>query len=277
MAHGPAPPAPAPIGGAAVETFALTRRFGAVVAVDAVSLSIAAGEIFGLIGSNGAGKTTLIKMLTTMLRPTSGRAIVAGFDIATQPGEVRKRIGYVPQLLSADRELTGEENLMLSARLYLIPRAERGRRVEEALAMMGLTEARHRLARDYSGGMLRRLEIAQSMLHRPIVFFMDEPTVGLDPAGRQTVWELMRRLRHEANAAVVVTTHYMDEAEELCDRIAILHSGKLVAVGTAAELRARAGVGTLDEAFVALAGSESETSGGYRHAREARRSAAEHG
>ena len=260
-----------------VETFELTRRFGSVTAVDGVSLAVDAGEIFGLIGPNGAGKSTLIKMLTTLLPPTSGRAIVTGFDVTRRPAEVRKRIGYVPQLLSADGELTGYENLLLSSRLYLLPHGERERRIAEALAMMGLSDVRDRLVRTYSGGMIRRLEIAQSTLHRPAVLFMDEPTVGLDPTGRRAVWDHVRALRRDLTAAIVITTHHMDEAEELCDRVAVLHAGTIKAVGTPAELTAKLGpTATLDDVFTALTGGEIEVGGGYRDARQSRRSAREH-
>lgn len=263
---------------AVVETAGLTRQFGAFAAVTDVSLSIYLGEIFGLIGPNGAGKSTLIKMLTTMLPPSSGRARVAGFDVSTQPAEVRKRIGYVPQLLSADGELTGYENMLLSSRLYLIPRGERERRIADALAMMGLSEFGDRLVRNYSGGMIRRLEIAQSTLHRPAVLFMDEPTVGLDPTGRHTVWEHVRELRQDLRAAIVVTTHYMDEAQELCDRVAVMHAGRIETVGTPAELKAKIGpTATLDDVFTALTGGEIEAEGGYRDVRQSRRSAREHG
>jgi ABC-2 type transport system ATP-binding protein len=183
----------------------------------------------------------------------------------------------VPQLLSADGELTGYENLLLSSRLYLIPRTEREERIAAALAMMGLSDARDRLVRSYSGGMIRRLEIAQSMLHRPQVLFLDEPTVGLDPGGRRTVWQHMRELSRELDAAIVMTTHYMEEAEELCDRIAVLHSGKVQTIGTPAQLKANLGPNaTLDDVFVALTGGEIESEGGYSDVRQTRRSAREH-
>jgi len=262
---------------AVVETFELARRFGTVTAVAGISMTVNSGEIFGLIGPNGAGKSTLIKMLTTLLPPSSGRALVTGFDVMTQPSEVRKRIGYVPQLLSADGELTGYENLLLSSRLYLIPRAERERRIADALAMMGLADVRDRLVRNYSGGMIRRLEIAQSTLHRPAVLFMDEPTVGLDPTGRRAVWDHVRALRRELDAAIVITTHHMDEAQELCDRVAVLHAGKIEGLGTPAELRAKLGpTATLDDVFAALTGGEIEAGGGYRDVRQTRRGAREH-
>jgi ABC-2 type transport system ATP-binding protein len=242
-----------------VETKNLSRHFGRVAAVDDVSFHVEAGEIFGLIGPNGAGKSTLIKILTTLLPPSSGVATVAGFDVAKAPEQVRKHIGYVPQLLSSDRELTGYENLLLSSRLYLIPRNERKQRIEEALEMMSLQDARDRMVRDYSGGMLRRLEIAQSMLHRPAILFMDEPTVGLDPGGRHTVWQHVRALNRDLGSAIVLTTHYMDEADELCHRVALIQSGKLKAVGTPTELKARYAPGaSLDDVYEALIASGRE-------------------
>ena len=238
-----------------IETVGLTRRFGTFTAVDAVNLKVGGREIFGLIGPNGAGKSTLVKMLTTMLPPTAGKALVAGFDVSSAPEQVRKHIGYVPQVLSSDRELTGYENLLLSARLYLIPRPERAKRIDEAIKMMDLGDFRDRLVRDYSGGMLRRLEIAQSMLHRPSILFLDEPTVGLDPGGRHVVWEHVRALNNDLGSAVVLTTHYMDEADELCHRVGVIYGGKLKAVGTPADLKSRyARGGTLDDVYEALTG-----------------------
>jgi len=262
---------------AVVQTFELTCRFGAVTAVDSVSLSIEAGEIFGLIGPNGAGKSTLIKMLTTLLPPTSGGAVVAGFDLATHPADIRRHIGYVPQLLSADGELTGYENLLLSYRLYLLPHAERDTRIAAALAMMGLSDVRDRLVRNYSGGMIRRLEIAQSTLHRPAIIFMDEPTEGLDPTGRHAVWKHIRDLRRELGTAVVVTTHYMDEADQLCDRVSLISAGRIQTVGTPAELKALIGPdATLDDVFEKLTGATIATEGEYGEVRQTRRAAREH-
>jgi len=179
----------------AVEAIALTKRFGDVLAVDGVSFAIAPGEIFGLIGPNGAGKSTLIKIFTTLLPPSAGIARVAGFDVVGEAAQVRRQIGYVPQLVSADGALTGYENLLLSTRLYAVPRRERRQRIDNALSVMGLTDAADRLVQHYSGGMIRRLEIAQAMLHRPAVLFLDEPTVGLDPVARRLVWDHVRQLR----------------------------------------------------------------------------------
>jgi ABC-2 type transport system ATP-binding protein len=255
-----------------VDTRELTRRFGSVVAVDRVTLEVAAGEVFGLLGPNGAGKTTVVKMLTTLLPPSAGQARVAGFDVVRQAGQVRRVIGYVPQMLSADSTLTGYENLWGFARLYDIPRAEREPRIREALTLMDLTDAAGKLVRDYSGGMIRRLEIAQAMLHRPPVLFLDEPTVGLDPLAREVVWEHLRRLQAEFNTTVVLTTHYMDEADELCGRVAIMRHGAVAVIGRPAELKARLGPdATLDDVFTHYAGDMLESGGSYGEAVRARR------
>jgi len=261
-----------------IETQALSKSYDGHLAVDRVDLQVRAREIFGLIGPNGAGKSTLIKMLTTLLPPTSGEAQVAGCDIRRAPRAVRERIGYVPQLLSADGALTGYENLLLSARLYLIPRAEREPRIREALHRTGLADAADRLARQYSGGMVRRLEIAQSTLHRPPVLIMDEPTVGLDPVARHQVWQHVRDLRDRYGTTILVTTHVMEEAEALCDRVGILHQGRLEKVGTPAELCAEIGPdATLDDVFARVAGADVETEGDFRGVRLARRAEREHG
>jgi ABC-2 type transport system ATP-binding protein len=208
-----------------LETDRLTRRFDALTAVDALTISVEAGEVFGLLGPNGAGKTTAIKMLTTLLPPSSGNARVAGFDIARHAADVRRNIGYVPQMLSADGTLSGYENLLIFAKLYDVPHREREARLREALAFMSLTDAANKLVRDYSGGMIRRLEIAQSMLHRPRVLFLDEPTVGLDPLARKAVWEHIQQLRTEFGMTIFMTTHLMDEADAECNRVAIMHLG----------------------------------------------------
>jgi ABC-2 type transport system ATP-binding protein len=270
----------APIHEIAVQSAALTRTFGNLTAVDHVTLTINQGEIFGLIGPNGAGKSTLIKMLTTLLPPTSGSAAIAGYDIVRQPAEVRRHIGYIPQLLSADSSLTGYENMLLSARLYGVSRRERSERIARALARMGLSEVAYHLVGHYSGGMIRRLEIAQCLLHRPAVLFLDEPTVGLDPSARETVWERVLELRDRFQRTMVVTSHHMDEIEEFCDRIALIDRGRIVTVGTAAELKARVGPdATLDDVFIRLvaATSETETEARYGEVRRTRRAAREHG
>jgi len=247
-------------------THALTRRFGQLLAVDALDLAVRGGEVFGLLGRNGAGKTTLIKMLTTLLPPTSGQATVGGFDIGGAPSSVRAIIGYVPQALSADGELTGRENLQVFARLYDIPRGLQRQRVDEGLAFMGLTDAADKRVNTYSGGMIRRLEIAQSMLHRPKVLFLDEPTVGLDPVAREIVWAHIEQLRDLYHTTIVLTSHYMDEVEKLCDRVAILRRGRLVALDTLAGLSAAAGGrgGSLDDVFAFYTEEGVEAAGGYR-------------
>jgi ABC-2 type transport system ATP-binding protein len=252
----------------------LTRRFGPLVAVDGLALSIDQGEVFGLLGPNGAGKTTAIKMLTTLLPPSAGTARVAGFDVVRQPREVRGVIGYVPQMLSADASLTAYENLLVFARLYSLPRRQRRQRVRDALEFMGLSDSAHRMVRQYSGGMIRRLEIAQSLLHDPRVLFLDEPTVGLDPGARRAVWDHIQRLRARLGATVVLTTHQMEEADLLCNRVAIMHRGKVVALGAPAELKGSiGGEATLDDVFIHSTGSNLETGGTYRDTRHARRSA----
>jgi ABC-2 type transport system ATP-binding protein len=259
-----------------LETQTLTRRFGPLVAVNDLSLTVEAGEVFGLLGPNGAGKTTLLKMLTTLLPPSSGTARVAGYDIVHAPSEVRRRIGYVPQALSADGTLSGYENLLLSAKLYDIPRAEREERLHGALEFMGLMEARDKLVRDYSGGMIRRLEIAQAILHRPPLLFLDEPTVGLDPIARNAVWEHVEEMRQNYGTTIVLTTHMMEEADRLCARVAIMHLGKVAALGTPVELKNSLNGGqevTLDDVFVYYAGGELDEKGTYRETSRTRRTA----
>jgi ABC-2 type transport system ATP-binding protein len=258
----------------AIETLHLTRRFGEFTAVDQISLTVPYGSIFGLLGPNGAGKSTLIKMLTTLLKPSAGTARVAGFDVAKSPAEVRRRIGYVPQLLSADGSLTGTENLTLSANLYGIPRSEIKSRVNEALHYMGLTESANQLVKKYSGGMIRRLELAQSMLHRPSILFLDEPTIGLDPVACLSVWDRLQALNKDHGMTILLTTHVMEEVDELCDIVAILHQGKLVASNTPEQLKAAVGKdATMTDVFAYFSGGKIEESGGYTDARQARMTA----
>ena len=258
----------------AIQAIALTRQFGEVTAVDHIHLQVGHGTIFGLLGPNGAGKSTTIKMLTTLLDPTSGTARVAGFDVAKNPREVRRRIGYVPQMLSADGSLTGRENLMLSAKLYGMARADRKERIAEALHFMGISEAGDRLAKTYSGGMIRRLELAQAMLHRPAVLFLDEPTIGLDPVARRAVWERLRELNERFGMTVLITTHDMDEADALCSELAILHLGKVSATGKPSELKAALGPeATLDDVFAHFSGGSIHEGGDYRDIRRTRSTA----
>lgn len=258
-----------------LETKELTKRFNSLIAVDSLSISVEEGEVYGLLGPNGAGKTTTIKMLTTLLPPTSGSAEIGGFDIVRNQGGVRRVIGYVPQIISADGTLTGYENLLIFAKLYDIPKKEREIRIRESLDFMGLTESADKLVRQYSGGMIRRLEIAQSMLHRPKVLFLDEPTVGLDPLARKAVWKLVDQLRTEFGMTIVLTTHFMEEADSLCKRVAIMHNGKTVIVGEPKELKKSIGreKATLDDVFIYYTGGKLETGGGYREAARTRRTA----
>jgi ABC-2 type transport system ATP-binding protein len=260
--------------GFAVETDALTKTYGDLVAVDHLNCRVPYGQIFGLLGPNGAGKSTTIKMLTTLLDPTSGSARVAGFDIVAAPSQVRRSIGYVPQMLSADGALTGEENLLLSAKLYAIPRPERKARIAESLAFMGLTDFGRRLVKTYSGGMIRRLELAQAMLHRPMVLFLDEPTIGLDPIARHTVWDRLRDLRQNFGMTILITTHDMDEADELCDDLALMHRGQIAALGKPSELKAGLGPeATLDDVFAHFSGGSIQEGGSYRDIRQTRSTA----
>jgi ABC-2 type transport system ATP-binding protein len=257
---------------AAVTTESITRRFGGLVAVNQLTFSCTGGSIFGLLGPNGAGKSTLIKMLITLLPPSDGTAKVAGFDIVREPREVRRRIGYVPQLLSADGELTGYENLLISAKLYGIPRSQRAGRIAEALDFMALSHAAEKLVKTYSGGMIRRLEIAQAMLHRPAVLFLDEPTVGLDPVAKQTVWKHIRELRQNIGSAILMTTHDMQEADELCETVAFMHLGRLVAIGSPTEFKAALGpAATLGDVFIQHTGATITEGGDLRDVARTRR------
>jgi ABC-2 type transport system ATP-binding protein len=258
----------------AVRTERLTKRFAALTAVDNLSLSVSPGTIFGLLGTNGAGKTTVIKMLTTLLAPTGGIAEVAGLDVVKKPQAVRRRIGYVSQMLSADGELTGYENLLISAKLYGIGRVERAQRIAQALKFMELADVADKLVSHYSGGMIRRLEIAQSMLHRPQVLFLDEPTVGLDPVARRAVWQRIRDLRREFGTTIVLTTHDMNEADELCERVGFMHLGRLEALGSPAKLKAELGAeATLDDVFIHYTGTSVAERGDYQDAARTRRTA----
>jgi ABC-2 type transport system ATP-binding protein len=255
-----------------ISTASLCRRFDALVAVNDLTFSVSAGTIFGLLGPNGAGKSTLIKMLTTLLPPSRGTALVAGFDIVSQPRDVRRHIGYVSQMLSADGELTGYENLLISAKLYGLARADRTGRIAQALEFMQLQDASHRLVKHYSGGMIRRLEIAQSMLHRPQVLFLDEPTVGLDPAAKHAVWQRISDLREQFGTSVLMTTHDMEEADRLCDTIAFMHQGTLLATGSPAELKNALGAGAnLDDVFIHYAGTSITEGGNLRDVAQIRR------
>ena len=259
----------------AVRCHGLTYAFGTHRAVDDVDLNVRPGEMFGLLGPNGAGKTTTIRVLTTLLRVAPGVAQVFGRDVARERMTVRKLIGYVPQQLSAEAALTGRENVMLFARLFDVPRRERADRVERALAATGMLEHADRLVSTYSGGMVRRLELAQALVNRPRLLILDEPTIGLDPIARGSVWDLIAELRAENGMTVLLTTHYMDEAEGLCDRVALMHRGRLRAEGSPSALRQALGAdATLDDVFRHHTGDlPDDEPGGLRDVRRTRRTA----
>ena len=257
----------------AIHTQGLTKHYGDVEALIDLNLDVRSGEVFGFLGPNGAGKTTTIKMLTTLLPPSSGSALVDGLDVVKRSSDVRRAIGYVPQLLSADASLTGFENLLIFGKLYDVPRSDLVPRIRRAIDVMGLTEFGDKLVRTYSGGMIRRLEIAQSTLHHPKVLFLDEPTIGLDPLARRAVWEMITRLRQDYGTTIFLTTHLMDEADALCDRIGIMHKSKLVELGSPKELKEKAGTNSLDDAFIKLTGNQIETGGNYRDIQRERQTA----
>jgi ABC-2 type transport system ATP-binding protein len=259
----------------------LTFRFGDHVAVDHLDLEVAPGEVFGLLGPNGAGKTTTIRVLTTLLPCPRGVAEVFGVDVRAGAMAARRLLGYVPQQLSADASLTGRENVMLFTRLYDVPRRQRRAVAAEALAVMGLNDAADRLARTYSGGMTRRLELAQALVSGPQLLVLDEPTIGLDPIGRADVWERLQVLRRQTGMTILLTTHYMDEADRLCDRVALMHRGSKRAEGTPAQLKATVGpTATLEDVFRQFAGGDlgdDQAGGGYRAVRGTRRTASRMG
>ena len=249
----------------------LVVRFGDVRAVGGVSFAVRAGEVFGLLGPNGAGKTTTIRVLTTLLRPTEGRAFVAGHDVVGEGLPVRQSIGYVPQAISIDGALTAHENLEFYGRVTGVPRRERTERIEEAVEAMALGSFLHRLGRTLSGGMLRRLEIATALLKQPEVLFLDEPTLGLDPTARRLVWDRLELLQAEAGTTIFVTTHQMEEADRQCERIAIMDLGEIAAIGTPADLRREFDAPSLEDVFTAATGGRLEEGGSFRDVRASRK------
>jgi len=222
----------------AIDVQNIVKQFGDFTAVSGISFAVEKGEIFGLLGPNGAGKSTLIRMLTTLLPPTSGSASVNGFSIVTQADDVRKSIGVIPQAMTSDLELSVEENLLIYAKLYSVPRERRTALIRELLASVELTQWADKQVKNLSGGMRRRVEIARGLVHEPRVFFLDEPTTGLDPVSRVAVWEMLRKIKAERDLTVLLTTHYMDEADKLCDRIAIVDHGHLKALDSPMKLKA---------------------------------------
>jgi ABC-2 type transport system ATP-binding protein len=233
----------------------LSKKFGEVAAVDNISFDVEAGEVFAFLGPNGAGKTTTIKILTTLLRPTSGTISIDGLNPATQPNEVRKRFGIVFQDPSLDQELTAYENMELHGILYHVPRKIRHERTEMLLKLFELWDRRKNYVKEFSGGMKRRLEIARGFLHTPKILFLDEPTLGLDPQSRNQLWTHVKNLNKTEGVTVFLTTHYMDEAERVADRLAIIDHGRIVAQGSPQELREQTNTDSLEGAFLALTGS----------------------
>ena len=215
-----------------IETKSLTKSFGDVTAVDDISFSVENGEIFGFLGPNGAGKSTTIMILTTLLKPTSGQALISGFDVLENPKQVRQKIGYVQQETTVDEYLTGRENLLLQAKLNHIPKDQIDKRIDEVLELIELTEKQNEPVVTYSGGMRKRLDIAGGLLHRPKVLFLDEPTVGLDIQTRRKIWQYIRKIHEEFEMTIFLTTHYMEEADQLCDRIGIIDGGKIQVIDT---------------------------------------------
>jgi ABC-2 type transport system ATP-binding protein len=220
-----------------IEVEHLTKKFGELVAVNDISFNVAQQEIFGLLGPNGAGKTTLIRMMTTLTPPTSGTARIAGHDIRTDANGVRFAMGVIPQALTSDPELTAVENMEVHAKLYGVPRQKRGQIIHDLLSNVDLLKFKDALVRTFSGGMRRRLEIARGLIHSPRILFLDEPTTGLDPVSRTNVWQMIRALREKSELTILITTHYMDEADKLCDRIAIVDHGVLAALDTPTRLK----------------------------------------
>jgi len=255
----------------------LTKRFDDFAAVDGISFNVHEKEIFGFLGPNGAGKTTTIKMLITLLPPTDGVATICGLDVVHHASKVRQMIGYVPQLISVDGALTAFENLTLMARLYDVPRSEREARIKDILSFLKLEEHRDSLVRTFSGGMIRKLEVGLTMVHHPRVLFLDEPTTGLDPVARQSVWGHLLELRNRFGTAIFFSTHNMEEAAAMADRVAIMNFGEIVAIGTVGELIAEAGKpdANLEDAFILFTGNSlDKTRSSFRDIRRARR--AEH-
>jgi ABC-2 type transport system ATP-binding protein len=264
--------------GPALRVSGLRHRFADKIAVDGIDLCIERGEVFGLLGPNGAGKTTTIRVINTLLPVQEGSAEVLGYDLRRSTMAIRRRLGYVPQQLSIEAALTGRENVTWFARLFDVPRAERKARVADALDVMGLGDVADRMAGTYSGGMIRRLELAQALVNRPQLLVLDEPTVGLDPVARDGVWQRVAEMRDATGMTVLLTTHYMEEADVLCDRLALMHLGRIRALGSPAELKAELGPeASLEDVFRRYTGNsleeEGEGKGGMRAIRTTRRTA----
>jgi ABC-2 type transport system ATP-binding protein len=236
----------------AIDVQNIVKKFGDFTAVNGISFSVEAGEIFGLLGPNGAGKSTLIRMMTTLVPPTSGTAIINGADITKDADTVRRSIGVIPQAMTSDLELSVEENLLFYAKLYGVPKVKRTRLITELLEAVELTQWADKQVKNLSGGMRRRVEIARGLVHEPRIFFLDEPTTGLDPVSRVAVWEMLTRIKSQRDLTILITTHYMDEADKLCDRIAIVDHGELKALNSPLTLKASVpGKNVIETSFTA--------------------------
>jgi ABC-2 type transport system ATP-binding protein len=250
----------------------LLKQFDSFTAVNNISFTVSKREVFAFVGPNGAGKATTIKMLITLLKPTSGKVLIDRHDITSNANSVRRVIGYVPQMLSVDGALNAEENLMLMAELYDIPKDERKKRVEDILTFLDLQQVRKSLVKNFSGGMIRKLEIGQAMIHHPHVLFLDEPTTGLDPVARRNVWKHLLELRDQFGTTIFFSTHYMDEAEEVADRVAIMQHGNVAAIGTVEELKSQTKKknATLEDAFIYFTGTSIQETGNIRDIKRSR-------
>ena len=250
-----------------IETYNLTKSYNGFRAVDSISLNIKKGELFGLLGPNGAGKTTFVSMLATVRKPSSGSARLCSYDVEKEQDDVRRSIGIVFQDPSLDDELYGRENLDLHGRLYHMKKEVRKKRMDDVLKLVGLTQKAGMKVKTYSGGMRRRIEIARGLMHKPRVLFLDEPTLGLDPQTRRTIWEFIKKLKKEG-VTIILTTHYMEEAEQLCDRVAIIDHGKIIALDTPARLKKRNKAKSLEDVFLKYTGRyirDEESSVSYRN------------
>jgi ABC-2 type transport system ATP-binding protein len=250
----------------------LSKDFGSVQAVKNISFEVKQSEVFAFLGPNGAGKTTTIKMLITLLAPTNGDATINGYSVIQHPAEVRKVIGYVPQMISVDGALTVQENLMLMAHLYGVPYRECSERIRQMLAFLNLEKYATSLVRTLSGGMIRKLEVGQAMLHHPHLLFLDEPTTGLDPIAKRNIWKHLMELRDTFGTTIFFSTHNMEEAEEACDKVAIMNAGEIAVIGAVSELKGKTGkkAATLEDAFIFFTGSSLQVNGNFHEIRRTR-------
>jgi ABC-2 type transport system ATP-binding protein len=253
----------------------LVKRFNSFTAVNDISFSVNKGEVFAFVGPNGAGKSTTIKMLITLIQPTTGEVFIDKHDLIHDADNVRRAIGYVPQMISVDGSLSAYENLLLLAKLYDIPKEIRGKRIDEVLDFLDLKQVRNALVKTFSGGMIRKLEIGQAIMHHPHVLFLDEPTQGLDPVARRNVWKHLLKLREQFGMTIFFSTHYMEEAEEVADRVAIMHRGKLATMGTVDELikQTKKKKATLEDAFIYFTGSTIQETGNLKEIKRMRQTA----